>query len=187
MAKQGGFNPDRPGDSARLDPVVPRILDAPAASQASGFTEVKIVGVGGGGGNAVNRMIEADLRGVEFVAVNTDAQALAQSLALHRLRIGPRTGRGLGAGGDPFQGQRAAEDSADELREVLAGSDMVFVTAGMGGGTGTGAAPIVGRPGQGARRPDRGRRHPTLRFRGRPPPPRRRERIARRSASASTP
>ena len=143
MAKQGGFNPDRLGDSARLDPVVPRILDAPAASQASGFTEVKIVGVGGGGGNAVNRMIEADLRGVEFVAVNTDAQALGQSLALHRLCIGPRTGRGLGAGGDPLQGQRAAEDSADELREVLAGSDMVFVTAGMGGGTGTGAAPIV--------------------------------------------
>jgi cell division protein FtsZ len=144
VAKQSGFNPDRLGDSSRLDPVVPRILDAPATAQASGFTEVKIVGVGGGGGNAVNRMIEADLRGVDFVVVNTDAQALGQSLALHRLCIGPRsTGRGLGAGGDPFQGQRAAEDSADELREVLVGADMVFVTAGMGGGTGTGAAPVV--------------------------------------------
>jgi cell division protein FtsZ len=123
--------------------VVPRILEAPAVSPASGFTEVKIVGVGGGGGNAVNRMIEADLRGVEFVAVNTDAQALSQSLAINRLCIGPRTGRGLGAGGDPFQGQRSAEDSVDELREVLTGCDMVFVTAGMGGGTGTGAAPVV--------------------------------------------
>ncbi len=143
MAKQGGFNPDRLGEPSRVDPVVPRILEAPVVSHASGFTEVKIVGVGGGGGNAVNRMIEADLRGVEFVAVNTDAQALSQSLAMNRLCIGPRTGRGLGAGGDPFQGQRAAEDSVDELREVLTGCDMVFVTAGMGGGTGTGAAPVV--------------------------------------------
>ncbi|MBX5490191.1 MAG: cell division protein FtsZ [Chloroflexi bacterium] len=112
-------------------------------SPARGFTEIKIVGVGGGGGNAVNRMIEADVRGVEFVAVNTDSQALSQSLALHRLCIGPRTTRGLGAGGDPQQGERAAQASEAELRELLADTDMVFITAGLGGGTGTGAAPVI--------------------------------------------
>lgn len=143
MARQGGFNPDRLGDPTRPEPVVPRILDTPAASPARGFTEIKIVGVGGGGGNAVQRMIEADVRGVEFIAVNTDAQALAQSSALQRLCIGPRTTRGLGAGGDPFQGERAAQASEGELRELLAGADMVFVTAGLGGGTGTGAAPVI--------------------------------------------
>ena len=140
---RGGFDPERLGDPTRPEPVVPRILDQPAVSPARGFTEVKIVGVGGGGGNAVNRMIEADVRGVEFIAVNTDAQALAQSHALQRICIGPRTSRGLGAGGDPFQGERAAQASDGELREALAGADMVFITAGMGGGTGTGAAPII--------------------------------------------
>lgn len=144
MAKQGGFNPDRLSEAARLEPVVPRILDpSPVPAQARGFTEVRIIGVGGGGGNAVNRMIEADVRGVEFIVVNTDAQALAQSHALRRICIGPRTGRGLGAGGDPFQGERAAQASEAELREAVSGADMVFITAGMGGGTGTGAAPVV--------------------------------------------
>jgi len=144
VAKQGGFNPDRLGDPTRPEPVVPRILEStPTVAQARGFTEVRIVGVGGGGGNAVNRMIEADVRGVEFIAVNTDAQALAQSHALRRICIGSGTTRGLGAGGDPFQGERAAQASEGELREAVAGADMVFITAGMGGGTGTGAAPIV--------------------------------------------
>ncbi|HLH24661.1 MAG TPA: cell division protein FtsZ [Chloroflexota bacterium] len=144
MAKQGGFNPDRLGEPTRPEPVVPRILETtPTVAQARGFTEVRIVGVGGGGGNAVNRMIEADVRGVEFIAVNTDAQALAQSHALRRICIGSGTTRGLGAGGDPFQGERAAQASEGELREAVAGADMVFITAGMGGGTGTGAAPVV--------------------------------------------
>ena len=144
MAKQGGFNPDRLGDAARPEPVVPRILETtPAVGQARGFTEVRIIGVGGGGGNAVNRMIESDVRGVEFIAVNTDAQALTQSHSLRQICIGPRAGRGLGAGGDPFQGERAAQASEAELREAVAGADMVFITAGMGGGTGTGAAPVM--------------------------------------------
>jgi cell division protein FtsZ len=143
VAETPGFNPDRLADTKRPEPVVPRILDAPVASQARGFTEIKIVGVGGGGGNAVNRMIEADVRGVEFIAVNTDSQALSQSLALQRLCIGARTTRGLGAGGDPQQGERAALASEAELRELLADTDMVFITAGLGGGTGTGAAPVI--------------------------------------------
>src|SRR5262249_56305395 len=112
----GGFNPDRLGDAGRPEPVVPRILDTPAASQARGFTEVKIVGVGGGGGNAVNRMIEADVRGVEFVAVNTDAQALSQSHALQRLCIGSRGGGGPGAGRRPLPGEPPAPGGAAEVR-----------------------------------------------------------------------
>ncbi len=104
---------------------------------------IKVVGVGGGGQNAVNRMIEAGLVGVEFIAMNTDLQALELSKAPVRVRIGERTTRGLGAGGKPEVGQRAAEESEGEIREVLKGADMVFVTAGMGGGTGTGAAPLV--------------------------------------------
>ncbi|MCC7103760.1 MAG: cell division protein FtsZ [Chloroflexi bacterium] len=110
---------------------------------AKGFTEVKIVGVGGGGNNAVNRMIEAGLQGVEFIAVNTDVQALQQSQALRKIVIGSRTARGLGAGGDPAAGAKAAEISADLIEEVLDGADLVFLTAGMGGGTGTGAAPVI--------------------------------------------
>ncbi len=110
-----------------------------AANQAL----IKVVGVGGGGSNAVNRMIEAGLSGVEFVAVNTDAQALALSNASIRVRIGNQMTRGLGSGGDPEVGQKAAEESRDELREVLQDADMVFVTAGMGGGTGTGASSVI--------------------------------------------
>ena len=106
---------------------------------------IKVVGVGGGGVNAVNRMIELGLKGVEFIAVNTDAQALLLSEADVKLDIGRELTRGLGAGADPEVGRKAAEDHAEEIEEALAGADMVFVTAGEGGGTGTGAAPIVAK------------------------------------------
>jgi len=106
---------------------------------------IKVVGVGGGGVNAVNRMIEAGLRGVEFIAVNTDAQALLMSDADLKLDIGQGLTRGLGAGADPDKGRQAAEDNAEDIEEALKGADMVFVTAGEGGGTGTGAAPVVAR------------------------------------------
>ncbi|HEX2922516.1 MAG TPA: cell division protein FtsZ [Chloroflexota bacterium] len=112
-------------------------------TEAKGFTEIKIVGVGGGGNNALNRMIEAGIRGVDFVAVNTDAQALEMSRASHKIPIGGKAMKRLGAGGDPMIGERAAEISRDQLEEVLAGADMVFITAGMGGGTGTGASPVI--------------------------------------------
>jgi len=113
------------------------------AKQSESFARIKVVGVGGGGCNAVNRMIAEGLQGIEFIAINTDAQALLKSQAQYRVRIGDKATRGLGAGGDPKIGKAAAEESAEELYEVLKGSDMVFVTAGMGGGTGTGAAPVV--------------------------------------------
>jgi cell division protein FtsZ len=106
---------------------------------------IKVVGIGGGGVNAVNRMIEAGLRGVEFIAINTDAQALLMSDADVKLDVGREATRGLGAGADPEVGRRAAEDHTDEIEEVLRGADMVFVTAGEGGGTGTGGAPVVAR------------------------------------------
>ncbi len=112
-------------------------------NNAESFARIKVVGVGGGGCNAVDRMILEGLQGVEFVAVNTDAQALMQSQAEVRVRIGDKLTRGLGAGGNPENGRKAAEESAQEMYEVMKGSDMVFVTAGIGGGTGTGAAPIV--------------------------------------------
>ena len=111
--------------------------------QMESFARIKVIGVGGGGSNAVNRMIEESLCGVEFVAINTDAQALLLSDATTRVRIGDKLTRGLGAGGDPEIGKKAAEESADDLYEVLKGCDMVFITAGIGGGTGTGAAPII--------------------------------------------
>jgi cell division protein FtsZ len=107
------------------------------------FANIKVIGVGGGGGNAVNRMIDEGMGGVDFIAVNTDSQALLLSKAKTRVRIGDKLTRGLGAGGNPEVGRKAAEESADEIYEVLRGSDMVFITCGMGGGTGTGAAPIV--------------------------------------------
>jgi cell division protein FtsZ len=112
-------------------------------SQAETFARIKVVGVGGAGCNAINRMIAEGIQGIEFVAVNTDGQALLQSSAQTRVRIGDKITRGLGAGGVPEMGKKAAEESADELYAVLKGSDMIFVTAGMGGGTGTGAAPII--------------------------------------------
>ena len=113
------------------------------AKQTESFARIKVVGIGGGGCNAVNRMIAEGLQGIEFISINTDAQALLKSQAQTRVRIGDKSTRGLGAGGDPKIGQAAAEESAEELYEVLKGADMVFVTAGLGGGTGTGAAPVV--------------------------------------------
>ncbi|MFQ5400635.1 MAG: cell division protein FtsZ [Anaerolineae bacterium] len=106
---------------------------------------IRVVGVGGGGNNAVNRMVASNIAGIDFIAVNTDNQALLLSHAPTRVRIGGKLTRGLGAGGNPEQGERAADESVEELYEVLEGSDMVFITAGMGGGTGTGAAPVVAR------------------------------------------
>jgi len=106
---------------------------------------IKVIGVGGGGGNAVNRMIENEVQGVEFVAINTDAQVLRLSKADSRIQIGKMLTRGLGAGADPDIGRRAAIESEDEIRELLSDTDMVFITAGMGGGTGTGAAPVIAR------------------------------------------
>ncbi|NEO98138.1 MAG: cell division protein FtsZ [Symploca sp. SIO2E9] len=105
--------------------------------------KIKVIGVGGGGGNAVNRMIASEVAGVEFWSINTDAQALAQTASAKRLQMGQKLTRGLGAGGNPAIGQKAAEESREEIAHALEGSDLVFITAGMGGGTGTGAAPIV--------------------------------------------
>ncbi len=106
---------------------------------------IKVMGLGGGGSNAINRMIELGLSGVEFIAVNSDSQALKSSLASTKIQLGPVLTRGLGAGGDPTVGEAAAEESFKEISQVLAGADMVFLTAGMGGGTGTGAIPIAAR------------------------------------------
>ncbi len=116
-----------------------------AANPTNYLAVIKVVGIGGGGVNAVNRMIDAGLRGVEFIAINTDAQALLMSDADVKLDIGRDLTRGLGAGSDPDIGTQAAEDHRDEVVEVLKGADMVFVTAGEGGGTGTGGAPVVAR------------------------------------------
>ena len=115
------------------------------ASQSENFALIRVVGVGGAGSNAVNRMIRAELLGVEFIAVNTDAQALVKSHAPTRIRIGDAISRGLGAGGDSVVGERAAQEDLENLRTALDGSDLVFVTAGMGGGTGSGAAPVVAK------------------------------------------
>ncbi|MEO6922752.1 MAG: cell division protein FtsZ, partial [Bryocella sp.] len=104
---------------------------------------IKVIGVGGGGNNAVNRMIEAGVEGVEFIAANTDAQALEQSKAAVKLQLGVKLTGGLGAGSNPDIGRRAALEDSDKIIEALEGADMVFVTAGMGGGTGTGAAPVI--------------------------------------------
>ena len=106
---------------------------------------IKVVGVGGGGGNAINRMIENDVKGVEFITINTDSQVLRLSKSEFRLQIGKQLTKGLGAGADPSVGEKAAMETEEEIKDLLRGSDMVFVTAGMGGGTGTGAAPVVAR------------------------------------------
>jgi cell division protein FtsZ len=124
-----------------MDTTKKQAATSPLGNEA--FARIKVIGVGGGGSNAVNRMMEEGIKGVEFIAANTDAQALTLSKAPVRVRLGEKLTRGLGAGGDPEVGRKAAEESADELYSVLKGSDMVFVTAGMGGGTGTGAAPVV--------------------------------------------
>ena len=107
------------------------------------FAKIKVVGIGGGGGSAINRMVSGDIGGVDFVSINTDAQALHQNSAGHKLHIGRTVTRGLGAGMNPELGTKSAEESSSEIREALKGSDMVFITCGLGGGTGTGAAPAV--------------------------------------------
>jgi len=109
------------------------------------FAQIKVIGVGGGGNNAINRMIEAGLKGVQFIAINTDKQALYSSKAETRIQIGEKLTKGLGAGANPEVGQKAAEESFEDLNKIIQGADMVFITAGMGGGTGTGAAPIVAK------------------------------------------
>jgi cell division protein FtsZ len=128
----------------RVDRSKPKGEDGVAAAQ-NYLAIIKVVGIGGGGVNAVNRMIEVGLKGVEFIAINTDAQALLMSDADVKLDIGRELTRGLGAGANPEVGGKAAEDHAEEIEEVLKGADMVFVTAGEGGGTGTGGAPVVAR------------------------------------------
>ena len=127
--------------------------------QTEAFARIKVIGVGGGGSNAVNRMIDEGIQGVDFIVANTDAQALMLTKAKTRVRLGDKLTRGLGAGGDPEVGRKAAEETADELYNVLKGSDMVFVTAGMGGGTGQ--PPTTGRgsqrlPGSPTRQPGGG-------------------------------
>ncbi len=124
--------PENPGEASRRNVIVP-----------NNIARIKVIGVGGGGCNAVDRMIESDLMGVEFWTMNTDAQALTQSSAPHRLQIGRKLTKGLGAGGNPNIGKEAAVESRDEIAESLEDTDLVFITAGMGGGTGTGAAAIV--------------------------------------------
>ncbi|HBB35353.1 MAG TPA: cell division protein FtsZ [Cyanobacteria bacterium UBA8803] len=121
-----------PREQTRSDNIVP-----------GSVARIKVIGVGGGGGNAVNRMIASQVSGVEFWSINTDAQALSQADAPKRLQVGQKLTRGLGAGGNPAIGQKAAEESRDEIAQALDNADLVFITAGMGGGTGTGAAPIV--------------------------------------------
>jgi len=114
-------------------------------AEAHTLAKIKVIGVGGGGGNAINTMVENKLQGIEFIAANTDIQALENSRADVRLQLGPNVTKGLGAGAQPDRGREAAEESIAEIKELLRGSDMVFVTCGLGGGTGTGAAPVVAR------------------------------------------
>ena len=114
-------------------------------NEVENVVQIKVIGVGGGGGNAVNRMVSTGIRGVEFIAVNTDKQMLLSSQATHKIQIGEKVTRGMGAGGKPEVGQKAAEESRDVISDTLKGTDMVFITAGMGGGTGTGAAPVIAR------------------------------------------
>ena len=111
--------------------------------EVQGITNIKVIGVGGGGGNAVNRMVQGGMQGVEFIVMNTDQQALMNNKATQKVQLGAKLTRGRGAGADPEVGQRAAEESKDEIAAALKGAQMAFITAGMGGGTGTGAAPIV--------------------------------------------
>ena len=127
--------PSSPGDdSERLDP----------RERQESWAQIKVVGAGGAGGNAVDRMIQSGVSGVEFIAVNTDAQTLMSSLAESRIRIGDKLTKGLGAGGKPAVGEKAAEEAYEELQDALRGADMVFIAVGMGGGTGTGSAPVIG-------------------------------------------
>src|SRR4051795_11865798 len=148
------FSSEIPGDMMAPPEEPVRDVPPPGASDYQwgsaredrvGTPQLRVVGVGGGGVNAVNRMIEAEVAGVEFVALNTDAQSLQQSAAHVKLQIGADATRGLGAGSDPERGRQAAADDADRIKALLRGGDMVFITAGAGGGTGTGGAPVVAR------------------------------------------
>ncbi len=118
-------------------------MDLVLAEEMENITNIKVIGVGGGGGNAINRMMEAGVQGVEFIAMNTDQQVLLCSKATQKVQLGPKLTKGRGAGADPEVGQRAAEESKDEIASALKGAQMVFITACMGGGTGTGASPVV--------------------------------------------
>ena len=113
------------------------------ADEQATVGQIKVVGVGGGGGNAINRMVDAGVKGVEFIAINTDKAALLKSKANQKIQIGDKTTSGMGAGGNPDNGRAAAEESRDEIAAAIKDADMIFITAGMGGGTGSGAAPIV--------------------------------------------
>ena len=157
------------------------------ASPQNYLAVIKVVGIGGGGVNAVNRMIEVGLKGVEFIAINTDAQALLMSDADVKLDIGRDLTRGLGAGANPDVGRQAAEDHAEEIEEVIKGADMVFVTAGEGGGTGTGGAPVVARIARGARCADHRRGDPAVQLRGQAPRRAGRPRASSRCGPRSTP
>jgi cell division protein FtsZ len=128
-----------------IPPPAPTTYIPPTGHGANGEATIKVVGVGGGGGNALNRMMDAGVQGVEFWAINTDAQALAHHAAPHKLQIGTQVTRGLGCGGNPELGRQAAIESAEAVKKVVQGADLVFITAGMGGGTGTGAAPVVAK------------------------------------------
>ena len=130
---------------------------------------IRVVGVGGAGVNAVNRMVEAEVEGIEFLAVNTDLQSLQQSTADITLHIGAELTRGLGSGSDANVGRQAAMEDYDRIKALLKGSDMIFITAGAGGGTGTGAAPIVARICREVGRPDGRDRDQAVRLRGHPP------------------
>ena len=111
--------------------------------EGDSFARIKVIGVGGGGSNAVSRMVRAEIRGIELIAINTDAQALARTEADRKIHIGDKLTRGLGAGGNPVIGTKSAEENSDQIYDVLKDTDMVFITAGMGGGTGSGAAPVI--------------------------------------------
>ena len=134
---------DETGSTSRITRLTTPKRDSQPALSDQASADIKVVGVGGGGSNAVDRMIDVSVTGVEFITVNTDAQALMRSQAPVRIRIGEKATRGLGSGGNPTLGHKAAEESAEDLREALEGADMIFIAAGMGGGTGTGGAPVV--------------------------------------------
>ncbi|NJL66347.1 MAG: cell division protein FtsZ, partial [Microcoleus sp. SM1_3_4] len=136
-------NPFRRSSYVNVESIEIEAMVNPKDIIPSSAAKIKVIGVGGGGGNAVNRMIASEVSGVEFWCVNTDSQALVLSNAPKRLQVGQKLTRGLGAGGNPAIGQKAAEESRDEVANALNHADLVFITAGMGGGTGTGAAPIV--------------------------------------------
>ena len=139
---RGGSRVTRLSSSGQ-PPVDPQPQQGSLQGGMDTLAQIKVIGVGGGGSNAVDRMIRSNIAGLEFITVNTDAQALMRSLAPTRIRMGDKATKGLGSGGDPSLGEKAAEESADDIADALRGADMVFLAAGLGGGTGTGAAPII--------------------------------------------